>query len=346
MNHQTMTCSANKPVTSADVVVKATNISKCYGKFKALDDVSFEVLAGQVIALLGHNGAGKSTLLKLILGLLTPTSGLLQVQGHSVGTMNARQSLSLGYLPENVSFYDNMTANELLRYFAKLKGVALPKVHELLAEFGLEAAKDKRLSTFSKGMRQRLGLAQAILAEPKVLLLDEPTVGLDPLASAFLYQKIAQLRAQGCAIIISTHELGLVQDQMDRALILGRGRMLASGSLTSLRAATQLPNHILLHFLSNTQRQALLADPILAACVKANAGQGLTLAVPQEQKSAVLNHLLQKVPAGDFSIEPPSLQSVFHHYMESLCPLQSSKMPTKTINITDINLAINLESVL
>ena len=346
MNHQTLTCSANKPVVNADVVVKATNISKCYGKFKALDDVSFEVLAGQVIALLGHNGAGKSTLLKLILGLLTPTSGLLQVQGHSVSSQQVRQSLSLGYLPENVSFYDNMTANELLRYFAKLKGVALPKVHELLAEFGLEAAKDKRLSTFSKGMRQRLGLAQAILAEPKVLLLDEPTVGLDPLASAFLYQKIAQLRAQGCAIIISTHELGLVQDQMDRALILGRGRMLASGSLTSLRAATQLPNHILLHFLSNTQRQALLADPILAACVKANAGQGLMLAVSQEQKSAVLNHLLQKVPVGDFSIEPPSLQSVFHHYMESLCPLQSSKMPTKTINITDINQAINLESVL
>ncbi|MCU8021031.1 MULTISPECIES: ABC transporter ATP-binding protein [unclassified Shewanella] len=346
MNHQTLTCSANKPVTSADVVVKATNISKCYGKFKALDDVSFEVLAGQVIALLGHNGAGKSTLLKLILGLLTPTSGLLQVQGHSVSSQQVRQSLSLGYLPENVSFYDNMTANELLRYFAKLKGVALPKVHELLAEFGLEAAKDKRLSTFSKGMRQRLGLAQAILAEPKVLLLDEPTVGLDPLASAFLYQKIAQLRAQGCAIIISTHELGLVQDQMDRALILGRGRMLASGSLTSLRAATQLPNHILLHFLSNTQRQALLADPILAACVKASAGQGLMLAVPQEQKSAVLNHLLQKVLAGDFSIEPPSLQSVFHHYMESLCPLQSPTMPTKTINITDINQAINLESVL
>ncbi|MCU8085443.1 ABC transporter ATP-binding protein [Shewanella sp. SM23] len=346
MNHQTLTCSVNKPIASADVVVKATNISKCYGKFKALDDVSFEVLAGQVIALLGHNGAGKSTLLKLILGLLTPTSGLLQVQGHSVSSQQVRQSLSLGYLPENVSFYDNMTANELLRYFAKLKDVALPKVHELLAEFGLEAAKDKRLSTFSKGMRQRLGLAQAILAEPKVLLLDEPTVGLDPLASAFLYQKIAQLRAQGCAIIISTHELGLVQDQMDRALILGRGRMLASGSLTSLRAATQLPNHILLHFLSNTQRQALLADPILAACVKANAGQGLTLAVPQEQKSAVLNHLLQKVPAGDFSIEPPSLQSVFHHYMESLCPLQSPKMSTKTINITDINQAINLESVL
>ena len=346
MNHQTLTCSANKPVVNADVVVKATNISKCYGKFKALDDVSFEVLAGQVIALLGHNGAGKSTLLKLILGLLTPTSGLLQVQGHSVSSQQVRQSLSLGYLPENVSFYDNMTANELLRYFAKLKGVALPKVHELLAEFGLEAAKDKRLSTFSKGMRQRLGLAQAILAEPKVLLLDEPTVGLDPLASAFLYQKIAQLRAQGCAIIISTHELGLVQDQMDRALILGRGRMLASGSLTSLRAATQLPNHILLHFLSNTQRQALLADTILAACVKANAGQGLMLVVPLEQKSAVLNHLLQKVPVGDFSIEPPSLQSVFHHYMESLCPLQSSKMPTKTINITDINQAINLESVL
>lgn len=144
MNYQTLTCSSNANV------VKAINVSKSYGKFKALDEVSFDVLAGQMIALLGHNGAGKSTLLKLILGLVTPSKGQIQVQGQDMRSMNLRQRLSIGYLPENVSFYDNMTANELLRYFAKLKGVALHRVHELLAEFGLEAAKDKRLSTFSK----------------------------------------------------------------------------------------------------------------------------------------------------------------------------------------------------
>ncbi|MCS6099697.1 ABC transporter ATP-binding protein [Shewanella baltica] len=342
--NQTFTFSTNKPVASADIAVKAINVSKFYNNFKALEDVNFEVLKGQVVALLGHNGAGKSTLLKLILGLLAPTRGQIQVQGHNVGSMNVRLSLSLGYLPENVSFYDNMTALELLGYFAKLKGVALAKVHELLAEFGLEAAKDQRLSTFSKGMRQRLGLAQAILADPQVLLLDEPTVGLDPLASAFLYQKIAQLKAKGCAIIISTHELGLVQDQMDRALILGRGRMLASGTLTTLRAATRLPNHLFLHSLSHTQRLDVLADPILAGCIETSSAQGLKLAVPQEQKSGVLHHLLQKVPAGDFSVEPPSLQSVFHYYMETVCHSQPQVLSTDTMQVTHMAQGVKWEA--
>lgn len=318
MNCQTLIRSANKPVASADVVVKATNVSKSYGQFKALDEVSFEVLAGQMIALLGHNGAGKSTLLKLILGLVTPSKGQIQVQGQDMRSMNLRQRLSIGYLPENVSFYDNMTAIELLRYFAKLKGVALPKVHELLAEFGLEAAKDKRLSTFSKGMRQRLGLAQAILAEPKVLLLDEPTVGLDPLASAFLYQKMAQLKSQGCAIMISTHELGLVQENMDRALILGQGHMLASGHLTSLREATTLPACITLHAISNAQRQQVLVDPVLAPLISTSTPQGIRLSVPVTQKSVVLTHLLQTLKLDTLSVEPPSLQDIFHYYMDKV----------------------------
>lgn len=312
MNYQTLTCSSNANV------VKAINVSKSYGKFKALDEVSFDVLAGQMIALLGHNGAGKSTLLKLILGLVTPSKGQIQVQGQDMRSMNLRQRLSIGYLPENVSFYDNMTANELLRYFAKLKGVALHRVHELLAEFGLEAAKDKRLSTFSKGMRQRLGLAQAILAEPKVLLLDEPTVGLDPLASAFLYQKMAQLKSQGCAIIISTHELGLVQENMDRALILGQGHMLASGHLTSLREATALPACITLHAISNAQRQQVLVDPVLTPFISTSTPQGIRLSVPVVQKSVVLTHLLQTLKLDTLSVEPPCLQDIFHYYMDKV----------------------------
>ncbi|SUI92590.1 ABC transporter ATP-binding protein [Shewanella morhuae] len=318
MNHQAVTYSANKAILHSDIAVKAINVVKSYNQFKALQDVSFDVLKGEVIALIGHNGAGKSTLLKLILGLIAPTSGQIFVQGHNVGAMNAQQRLSLGYLPENVSFYDNMTALELLQYFAKLKGIAPAKANILLAEFGLEAAKNQRLNTFSKGMRQRLGLAQAILANPKILLLDEPTVGLDPLASAFLYQKIAQLKAQGCAIIISTHELGLVQDQMERALILGQGRMLAGGSLASLRAATELPSQIFLHSLSQTQKQEVLSEPILSACVNTSSQQGLKLTIAPSQKAAVLHHLLQKMKLVDFSVEPPSLQDIFHHYMGSI----------------------------
>ncbi|MCL1089222.1 ABC transporter ATP-binding protein [Shewanella profunda] len=336
MNHQALTPRVTDPLSNVEVAVRAKDISKDYGKFKALTDINFDVLRGQTLALLGHNGAGKSTLLKLILGLITPSKGQIQVQGQDVRAMNVSQSLSIGYLPENVSFYDNMTALELLDYFAKLKGVTKGKVHTLLSEFGLEAAKDKRLGTFSKGMRQRLGLAQAILAEPKVLLLDEPTVGLDPLASAFLYQKMAQLKAQGCAIIISTHELGLVQENMDRALILGRGHMIASGNLTSLREATALPAYITLHAISNAQRQQVLVDPILASYIGSSTPQGIRLSVPVTQKSVVLTLLLQKLKLEAFSVESPSLQDIFHYYMDKVDAPSSHTLSTDISQGTDI----------
>lgn len=131
---------------------------------------------------------------------------------------------------------------------------------------------------------------------------------------------------------------------MDRALILGRGRMLASGTLTTLRAATRLPNHLFLHSLSHTQRLDVLADPILAGCIETSSAQGLKLAVPQEQKSGVLHHLLQKVPAGDFSVEPPSLQSVFHYYMETVCHSQPQVLSTDTMQVTHMAQGVKWEA--
>lgn len=318
MNEQAPILMTTKVLSQAEVAVKAIGLSKNYGEFEAIKELHFEVLEGQMLALLGHNGAGKSTLIKLILGLISPSSGQLFVQGQDVQAKRTKGCLSLGYLPENVSFYDNMTAIDLLSYFAKLKGVTPRRVRHLLEEFGLMAAKDKPLRTFSKGMRQRLGLAQAVLADPKVLLLDEPTVGLDPLASAFLYQKMAQLKAQGCAVIISTHELGLVQDQMDRALILGQGKMLASGDLTNLRAATSLPSQIELYGLTPLQYQQLQALPLLASLLASSTSESVRLSVPVGLKAKVIQQLSQDLKLNQFSVEPPSLQGIFHFYMESL----------------------------
>ncbi|MGL4613921.1 MAG: ABC transporter ATP-binding protein [Shewanella sp.] len=316
MNHQAL--SAGSSHAPHEAVIQVSELCKCYGRFHALTDIHFELFSGQMLALLGHNGAGKSTLLKLILGLITPTSGHIQVQGRRVGQASARSGNSIGYLPENVSFYDNMTAAELLGYFAKLKGVAPAKVHQLLGEFGLGAAQDRRIGTFSKGMRQRLGLAQAILAEPKVLLLDEPTVGLDPLASDFLYQKMAELKAKGCGIMICTHELGLVQAQMDRALILGKGKMLASGQLTALREGAALPVQVTLHSLTPAQQQQLGHDPLLAPFIVPSAFGEARLSVPLAHKSAVLQQLLHGIQTDEFSLELASLQDIFHFYMDKL----------------------------
>lgn len=319
INPQALTLMTNQANAQGQVAVKAVGLSKQYAEFEAVKNLNFEVFTGQTLALLGHNGAGKSTLIKMILGLVSPSAGQLFVQGQEVQAKRVNASLSLGYLPENVSFYDNMTAHELLSYFAKLKGVPPVRVNLLLEEFGLMAAKDKRLRTFSKGMRQRLGLAQAVLADPKVLLLDEPTVGLDPLASAFLYQKMAQLKAQGCAIIISTHELGLVQDQMDSALILGQGQMLASGDLHSLRAATSLPSLIELHHVTPLQYQQLLSQALFASLLEPSVADRVCLRVPDALKAKVIQ-LLQGFKIHEFSVVPPSLQDIFHFYMASLYP--------------------------
>jgi Cu-processing system ATP-binding protein len=162
-----------------------------------------------------------------------------------------------------------------------------------------------------------LGLAQAVLADPKVLLLDEPTVGLDPLASAFLYQKMAQLKAQGCAIIISTHELGLVQDQMDSALILGQGRLLAAGDLSQLRAISALPSLLELHRVSPWQYQQLISLPLFASLQNHSSANRVCFSVPDALKAKVIEQLhLLKIH--EFSIAPPSLQDIFHHFMAGL----------------------------
>ncbi|MFB2662187.1 ABC transporter ATP-binding protein [Shewanella mangrovisoli] len=314
---QALTLMTDEVSSQGQVAVKAIGLCKRYAKFEALTDLHFELHAGQTLALLGHNGAGKSTLIKMILGLISPSHGELFVQGQPLHTKRPNVNLSLGYLPENLSFYDNMTAQETLSYFAKLKGVDPKRISILLEEFGLMAAKDKRLSTFSKGMRQRLGLAQAVLADPKVLLLDEPTVGLDPLASAFLYQKMVQLKAQGCAIIISTHELGLVQDQMDSALILGQGRLLTSGDLTRLRIVSSLPSLLELHRVSPLQYQQLMALPLFASMRNHSSANRVCFSVPDALKAKVIEQL-HILKIHEFSIVPASLQDIFHHFMAGL----------------------------
>lgn len=294
------------------VAVSARNISHNFGTGVVLDDVSFEMNQGQTMALLGHNGAGKSTLIKILLGLITPTEGEIDILGLNIRKNTNRSTIKLGYLPENVSFYDKLTGQEILTYFAELKGVGKNRVCDLIEEFGLGYAKDRALKTYSKGMKQRLGFAQAILCEPELLLLDEPTVGLDPVASQFLYGKIDELKRLGCAIIVCTHELSLIEDNIDTALILGKGRCLASGGLSELRSESQLKTR-----LTSPSLATLVNDSErLASLYTDNA-----LLLDSESKQDVVHFLTSECGLFDFSLKEPGLSEIYHFHMQKCAQL-------------------------
>ncbi|RTR31297.1 ABC transporter ATP-binding protein [Shewanella atlantica] len=289
-----------------EIPIKLTDIGLKYDDFTALDGVSFEVESGQTMALLGHNGAGKSSLIKIILGLITPSSGSVNIMGSQGKLSHHKHKINLGYLPEDVSFYDKLTGREVLNYFAALKRVRPTRVADLIDEFGLGYAQDRQLKTYSKGMKQRLGVAQAILSEPGILLLDEPTVGLDPQASKFLYGKINQLKQAGCAVVVSTHELSLVESHMDTALIMSKGRRLALGTSSELSAGSSIKTGIEFAELASwVERDHYLRRFFIDG----------RLQVESAQKQQMIKYLVSQCQIFDFTLHKPKLEDIYHDLM-------------------------------
>ncbi|ACA88700.1 ABC transporter ATP-binding protein [Shewanella woodyi] len=286
--------------------VSVNEVSHHFGDFSALRQVSFSVEQGQTMALLGHNGAGKSTLIKIILGLITPESGEVSLMGAGQCLSSRESRVRLGYLPENVSFYDKLTGEEILTYFAALKGVTKAKVATLIEEFGLGYAKNRQLKTYSKGMKQRLGFAQAILSEPDILMLDEPTVGLDPQASQFLYGKIAELKKTGCAVIVCTHELSLIEPHIDMAMIMAKGERLALGDLNQLRLQSGLKIELKCDGLAQVVKQ----EPSLLSLYQDDA-----LHFDVEQQEQVVRCLTSQYGKFDFSLSKPGLTQIYRHFI-------------------------------
>lgn len=293
--------------------VEIEGVSQHYGAMTVLHDLHLSLGEGEVLGLFGHNGAGKTTSMKLILGLLQASSGRVRVLGRTPNDPQVRQQL--GYLPENVTFYAQLSGRETLRHFARLKGAALSQVDELLEQVGLAAAMDRRVKTYSKGMRQRLGLAQALLGAPRLLLLDEPTVGLDPIATQDLYQLVDRLRQQGTSIILCSHVLPGVEAHINRAAILAHGRLQAVGSLASLRADAGLPALIRANGLQHSEKllQRWHADGHNARTLGAD---GIEVVAINGHKIELLRELLGDGGAQDIDIHQPSLEDLYRHYMD------------------------------
>ncbi|MEI7745150.1 MAG: ABC transporter ATP-binding protein [Chloroflexota bacterium] len=226
-----------------DAVIVARRLTKQYGEFTAVDRLDLTIRRGEVFGLLGPYGAGKTTTVLMLLGLTEPTRGVVRV----VGLDPAREPLAVksvvGYLPDNVGFYGNLTGRENLRYTAKLNGIARTeaeaRVNELLREVRLEDAADKKAETYSRGMRQRLGIADALVKNPTVLILDEPTIAIDPAGVEELLAMLRRLVAErNLTVLLSSHILGQVQSLCDRVGFFSAGKLVAAGPLAELAAGS------------------------------------------------------------------------------------------------------------
>jgi Cu-processing system ATP-binding protein len=218
-------------------------VSVCFSGLQALDNVSVRLDSGNVTMLVGPNGAGKSTLIKVLLGLVRPDQGRLEIDEKIVPINNAWKA-RVGYLPEAVAFSENLSGLQVLRFFARARGVSRRRVSEVLELVGLSEASGRRVRGYSRGMRQRLGLGVAILSTPELLILDEPTSGLDQEGLAVLWEVLCEWRLAGRLVLVSSHDLALMERRIDELCVLRSGRVLAQGSKDDLRHAARLPHRV------------------------------------------------------------------------------------------------------
>lgn len=215
-----------------------------FGPVQALDGIDATMGSGRVTVLVGPNGAGKSTLLSVLLGLVQPQSGTLTVNGEQL-PMGSRLPRvfreRMGYLPEAVAFTETLSGLQMISFFARARGVGSKRVHEVLERVGLGGAATRKVRGYSRGMRQRLGLAIAILHEPELLILDEPTGGLDQRGLGLLWEVLAEWRQAGRTAIVSTHDLALIERRADDMIVLSHGHILAAGTPDALRRSVDLP---------------------------------------------------------------------------------------------------------
>src|SRR4051812_30481529 len=222
----------------SDIVIEATGLTKRYGRAVAVNGISFTVARGEIFGLLGPNGAGKTTTILMMLGLTEVTSGTVSVLGRNPVREPLQVKRRVGYLPDSVGFYDHMTALDNLRYTAALVGFDAAererRVMSALDRVGLADVADMRVATYSRGMRQRLGLAEILMKDAQVAILDEPTSGLDPQATAELLDMIRALKRDGVAVLISSHLLERVQSVCDRVALFQAGNIRLLGTVPEL----------------------------------------------------------------------------------------------------------------
>jgi ABC-2 type transport system ATP-binding protein len=304
-----------------DVVIEAKGLTKLYGAAKAVDGITFSITRGEIFGLLGPNGAGKTTTILMMLGLCDISSGTVRVLGHDPMRDPFAVKRRVGYLPDSVGFYDNLSAMTNLRYTARLIGIPRDerdaRIADALQRVGLGDVMDGRVATFSRGMRQRLGLAEILMKGAEIAILDEPTSGLDPQATAELLDMIRSLKRDGVTVLISSHLLDRVQSVCDRVALFQSGHIALMGSVGELGREVLGGGYAVdVEALGEGLKAKLAAVPGVRAVEEIAPGKWRLLAesdVRAESAAAVVNgggRLLR------ISVEEPSLEVIYNRYFQ------------------------------
>ncbi len=231
------------------VMIRCCGLTKDFGALRAVDHLDLCIRSGELYGFLGPNGAGKTTSIKMMIGLLRPTDGTAEIGGYDITRRPLEAKRLIGYIPDNPFLYEKLTGREFLSFMADLYSVPLEgraaRIDDLLTLFELDDKRDELIQGFSRGMRQKMALAGALIHRPSVVFLDEPTVGLDPRSARLMKDVLRRLCSDGAAVFVSTHILDVAERMCDRFGIINKGRLIASGTMDELRTAASSASHSL-----------------------------------------------------------------------------------------------------
>ena len=308
-------------------MIEITHLKKLFGELVAVDDISFKVVPGEILGFLGPNGAGKSTTMKVITGFLSPSSGSVSIWGSDIETDTLAAQKHIGYLPEGAPCYEEMTPRSFLRFIARIRGFSGDDVDSVVsrvvATLSLHSVIDQRIETLSKGFKRRVGLAQAILHDPEVLILDEPTDGLDPNQKHQVREMIRGL-SKDKIVIISTHILEEVTAVCNRAVIIANGKIVADCTPEELEARSRYHQAITLNASSESDVQSIAEFLAGVQGVSEVEVDGLELvAIPEDSQNGLLARVIEGVGSQGLAVsglyqEKGRLDEVFRQITEEV----------------------------
>lgn len=296
-------------------IIQIKNLTKRYGNITAVDSLNLDIEEGEIFGFLGPNGAGKTTTIKSMTGLIRPTNGDVRIGEYWVSENKRKATVNVGYLPENIKLYDNLTGRETLDFFADVRNVDKNEKDELLAKVDLIEAADRKVGEYSKGMLQRLAFAQSLLGNPSFLILDEPTSGLDPEGTALVKDVVREYAEEEGTVFFSSHILPNVQEVADRVGIITKGELRAIDTVDNLRDKLELPSELSLVISEDVKEILTVLDR--TEFIQNFHGKGNKLTVSCESKDKIkVIHLIeeQDVEIIDFTTDHGDLEDIFLKY--------------------------------